>query len=362
MRGNTLAAALKPQPTGSPNSDLVANYTATCVYSKTSWLGRFWKWFYRIHDYFFEGKELNNLKKVLDYIGKQTILYQKFIQNQPVDGAALAKARVALYTFYQATQAERPFLPLIQVESFTKTPFPVKWINEGNEKEIRRWVQKLNKSKVPIRILHEAFSLFKNGAQMEQRLSLTYPELFIAQDPEHMAFRSALKEGDSIRCNQKILTLGNQIGKKTSGFDRQVYFEIKEEPDKLLYFGVNRALPGIRQVTIQKHAWGIEPASVIEIDSEGKCAILERLPQPIPVINNVQEAAPIINWLLWLKEEGFMPHDLQPKYYMFDKENVMRSTRPMGKVPYDVPALINFMKQATTAIVVINYLQARLLT
>ncbi len=380
MKNPTLAAESRLPPIGCLNSqsELVSNYTGTCLYPKKSWIGRLWTWFYRIHDYFFEKLEEKNLKKALLHADQlfQTrlqeatphlLLYRRFIKKKSVNPLELAKARVALYEFYQATEGKYPqtYLPMIKVESLTRMPFPVK----SNEMEL--FVKQLKISKVPVRLLHEAFSLIQDHARIEKILALQHPALFTETDPSHLAFRDALKEGDTILCNQRAIQLGKKLGKKKSP-DRQVYFEIQGEADKLVYLGVNRALPGIRKEATHHDAWGIQPASVLEVDSEGACALVERLTTPLTSLTwtsnsphitqrDLKQAQPLLNWLRWLKQEQFMPHDLDITFYMLDKDKVLRSTRPMAKIHYHLPALENFLKQLNNPFI-LDYLKSNLLS
>ena len=175
---------------------------------------------------------------------------------------------------------------MIKVESFTKIPLPAPILKKLNDqfnleseegRELNLWIETVKKAGVPIRCLHEALKLlFANPAKVEITLEARGLKLYDLKDPQHLAWRDALKEGDSVYCNGRAVILGKRLDEKTD-FDNHVYFEIKEG---LLLIGINRAVPGAMKETNLK-AWGIVPAAILEVDVEGKCAIVERLAIPV---------------------------------------------------------------------------------
>jgi hypothetical protein len=357
-------------------SNLIANYSRTRLYPTSSWLGRLWAWFYQIYGNSLQEK---NLLATVDYIFQvyrthldrmepHLQLYRTFTRNKIVDLTKLAEARRGLYAFYQATGGltTTPYISMIKIESLTKTPFPVRLIRKMGEEftltpeedhELALWFEQVIKLKIPLRWLHEAIcNIVEEEAYLETKLAMKFMHYFTSEDLDHIKWRDGLKEGDRIWCNQRTLTLGKKLGRPKEERDSHVYFEIKDEADKLVYIGINRTLPGIKKVIAEKEACGIKPAKIYEVDSEGKCAIVERLPTPLTSlkwtsVNEITDrdsaqARPLINWLVWSRRQDFLPHNLQPEFYMLNEQRVLRTTKGMRGVPFSFSDAEQFVSNA----------------
>lgn len=357
--------------------ELISNYFGDYLYPKSSWMGRLWTWFYKLHDsYFTPGLEQKNLQCAVNHVYQSferhlrrikpyETLYSDHIKGKKIVFSELATARRELFQFYQATpDCYHPlYLPMIEVESLTKTPFPAPLIKKftkftldtDEKREFNFWIKTVNRSHVPIKCLHAALGLVvENLPEAEIMLEAHGLKIGTLKDPQHLAWRDALKEGDNVRCNGKIVTLGKRLDEK-SDFDHRVYFEIEEG---LLLIGINHAVPGMVRETNLK-AWGVEPAAILEVDKEGKCAIVERLAAPVKTLkwssNSADitekdrvQALPLINWFRWLKDEEFVPDKFDPKFFMLDEKGTLRCTRAMQRKPYTgLESLEEFIRDMT---------------
>lgn len=115
--------------------------------------------------------------------------------------------------------------------------------------------------------------------RMEAALSNKKCKVFTHKDLAHLHWRSKLKPGSQVSCNGKILTLGEQLGKRPVAEDNNLFFRIKSQPNCVLRISINQALLGINYANSEQLAKSlpIPVVKVHEVDTEGRCAILEEL-------------------------------------------------------------------------------------
>lgn len=120
-----------------------------------------------------------------------------------------------------------------------------------------------------------------------------WANIFAKEDPIHMEWRrNNLAPGRTIQCNERAIKLGNQIGRK-EGKDNNVYFEIAGDPTKVVWVSLNRAILGIKwqnlgryceESTRKKYSQDVGVVKIEEIDTSGRCAIVERLAMPFTAV------------------------------------------------------------------------------
>lgn len=262
-----------------------------------------------------------------------------------------------------------------------------KSISTEQKKEVRTFVKKINScaEKVGIRLFHRAMRYFlayvsdrpkyeKHVTRMEN--DLTTEEyggcsLIIQPDSDHLEWREGLKPGDSITADlmqrgKVTLELGEQIGKKDDGTDKNVFFAVKGHPDKILWSSVNEAILSHkhwgRSVYKQKFSNNpndtLWPVDFLDIDKTGRFALMERLHTPLdktawrstsPDIvdwNDIQQCTNVIEMIKNFINLNYTPYPLAPKYLMLDPNKRVRSTKILytdSKNPFNHCALEDFV-------------------
>lgn len=267
---------------------------------------------------------------------------------------------------------------IINIEGHLHEPLPLtileklaagKIVTESEKKDLGVWIDKLNKLKsiFHVSLFHDAMVALVNYlstlqypeppslASLELGLSDRGLKLFTEEEDEHIKWRKELKPGDRLRYLGKEITLDEQIGKKYYDKDSNLVFGIKEDPEKVVYIGRNRAVLGIREKINKDYSGGLRSAEFIEIDPLGRFAIMEKLYDSLDHYQwkSKQGSAiprsdrdfinPIAELVAWLIQNDITPDSLSPKHLMFKEKKVLRYTKVCLLGEFDYTALEDFL-------------------
>lgn len=168
--------------------------------------------------------------------------------------------------------------------------------------------------------------------------------IFEKRDIKHILWRESLKKGSEISCNGKPIVLGEPIGKKKEGEeDNILIFEMERDPESVVIIGINRATLGLRQKkALAPNYWGIESMTVKELDSHGRCAVVERLRDPtggkswlssnsILSPEDVRRCQPLLLFITNCLKTNITPVHFFPRYVMVDKEGKMKYAKVLAE-------------------------------
>lgn len=203
---------------------------------------------------------------------------------------------------------------IIDLEGALGAPLPLAALSllsqEGVEipnsdlKKIASWIQLLDKHLVAsdLQLLHSALvsivtritgpeasqnEIIEGVARIEHMLYTPSPELacyssgcqlFSQKEPEHMMWRSTLASGQSITCNENLITLGKPLTDPAEpNCAQNLLFEVINDPDNVLLVGINPCAAHIQQQLSKNYQFAIPAVEFQEVDIQGKCARIERL-------------------------------------------------------------------------------------
>ncbi|NGX42445.1 MAG: hypothetical protein K940chlam7_00725 [Chlamydiae bacterium] len=253
---------------------------------------------------------------------------------------------------------------IIDLEGHLHEPLPLSimvklaTLNELEKEEKRtldNWVSKLKKLETKIKIgpFHDALRaiVYSSSDKELDAVNLANLEfilskellLFQHEDPEHVKWRSSLKKGGSVDCNGNKIILGEQLGRKLSGVDNDIFFSIQDDPENVVRIGKNRAILGLEKRFSEFYKSGARSAEFLEIDDEGRCAIVERLQDPVAQDEPEEIARPIAGAVKWMVQENGTPRNLSPTQFMFNKEKQLRSVKLRLLGNFDYIALEKFI-------------------
>jgi hypothetical protein len=328
---------------------LVANLTGTRIYDSRYGWGRLWCWFYKafdfITDYPWQNRKLkqailhthtlflktltnielhlNTYKEYLNKLGKGYIVTEDFCVEARDQITKWNNATNSFYKQLRKTNSKNNLVNLFQTSFDKKAPkikafcdiqkiidlegccgspvplFAIKRIlrniplNTIDQKEIGKWVAKINKYKVPIEIVHKAlkaianFYTSKNNTKTAIQDSLYSLEFFIEEkgcavfhlnDQKHLKWRQNLQKGNIIHMNHAMITLGNEIFPKLSGSNQTRAYLIQEMPNHIALIAHNRCALPLRNLHMrQTKNLGIQSAHFTEISLDGRVALMERM-------------------------------------------------------------------------------------
>lgn len=398
--------------TKTKKSELVPNIFGTRIYQSSRGWGRVWKWFFNLLKNHF-GKDLQQeklikamkttasiFKKRLPRIQEDAKTYRNYLENNSTeespDESKLHKARRGIITWNRATAPfldftnsggnekltqifktyssmtylqDQPSLQKLQrvidLEGYLHQPLPLKelgklakgkTLDKKEEKCIKNWVEKLNKktSVITIGILHRALEMLFDDPQELLQLEIglldRHLKLFKERDPDHIQWREGLKSGDILYCNGKEVQLGSQIGKKLYAEDNNVIYTIEGNCNEVVVIGINRAILRLKERIGKENGWGIRHANVLEIDREGKFALVERLQDPLVEqewkgtknfihSEDRDTALPIAKAIKWMIEQDMTPKNFSAKHLMFNRDGVFKNAKICIPGEFDFIAL-----------------------
>jgi len=393
---------------------LVANPWGSRVYNSTKGWGRLWRWFYSFIGIVYKGnlkqraltkamlktKQLfethltlvqENGKKYGEYLEalcknkKHDTSKLKSVRKGLVDWvegvrpfvklvyAGKNKQVETLFQEYYGSCPRRPFTcdqavlatlknyqRVVDLEGLFHTDLPItvlaklstgEKLKDEEEKHLKRWIKKFNKSKENrgIREIHKTLLAFVQFLKADKKAKLTRLELalvdreckvFLERDKKHIKWRDSLKPGDTVRCKGKTIVLGKELGeKKPSKKNKNVVFAIKGDPSKVVVVGINRAVLRLKRRLAKNHGILFHTAKYEKVDASGSLALIERLHDPIdgyawtsirgkPISYHDQGIAfTLAKAIKWLIEQERTPYYLSTKYLMYDRKRLLKSLK-----------------------------------
>ena len=390
--------------------ELVSNFQGTRIYCTSTVWGKLWTHFYSAARYFSnDNLKLTRLqnaiqhtdaiyKRELESVKKNAIVYEKYLflrlHSNAVDESLYHAARRSLRCWSEATkcfqkprflEAERnvcapylqpgapnpsffekkdrtlsPYQYLVKLEGKFEGPLPLNLFkkeaiqDKGNQNEFKKLMEWLSRFKKPSQIHKLLATIFKfiEGVDLvsfEIECLKKGHTIFTQSDPKHMCWRQTLQQGTVL----DGYTLGKQVGEKIGNLDEHIFFEIQEQPDKLLMVSINRSLLSMKKEWAKRAGWGLKAQEYEYIDPKGRYAIVERFDKKVSDTNwktkkslnklDAKICAPIANYVHWLLKNNLSVTHLSAKNMMFDKNQTLRCVKNQERGSIDFHSLENFL-------------------
>jgi hypothetical protein len=403
------------------HSELVSNLKSTRVYHTKNGWGRLWVWFYKLTKPLYkEDKQATCLRKCITQISvifeneksKVTGHIDKFEEylrlrtsSTKVDEKDFHTARRSIKDWGHTSQFLKTdsiqkkisickkylgkddpapeftsshktslssLLYLLKLEGKQQGPLPLDLVSklltkQSMQKEemtkLVSWISKFKKVRPIHKFLTEFSKHIINPDIIQFELTCLKNECYVFKkpDPKHLKWRESLKSGDclqgSIRNQLQNITIGDSFGKKESQPDEQIFFTIKEHPDKLLMISSNRALLALKMKWASEGGWALRSPIFDYIDPKGKFAIIEKFRTPLSSLawtstsilkeNEKNIALPIANYVKWLQDQNMSVTNLNPEYVMFDSTGKLRAAKNQERIKYDFVALEKFIQECS---------------
>lgn len=290
---------------------------------------------------------------------KKKELCQKYLQEGDRSPEFLSGSKLSLSTMHH----------LIKLEGKMQGPLPLGLVNKmatGQNmdkfelEKLLNWISQFNK----VRPLHKFLTEFSKYmvnpdiAALEITCLKNQCGVFKQSDPKHLLWRQKLEAG---KRSKKIpingvfqnITISGQFGKKETEPDEQIFFAIKEHPDKLLMVSSNRALLALKKAWTKDGSWGLKTPTFYYLDPQGKYAVVEKFPLAIthPEWKSTTKICerdkkfvePMANYVKWLNNQKISVTNLDLRYIMFDSYGTLRTVKIQEKLNYDYFALEKFV-------------------
>lgn len=246
-------------------------------------------------------------------------------------------------------------------------------LNTTDSNELDKWIWKINKAKPHPMDVHKAFiALAEQYQKKEERSSGKKPNpfmvefslqekglsIFQSEDPDHIQWRQQLQKGASIPLDNSSIILGDELHPTHLGSDKTRVFTIEGQPDRVALIAHNTTILPLRDLKMRlSYNFGLDPALVFDISSDGKVAVMERLipinsiawtshngqlsPADAPIVNAI---ADFIDKLVKKKQT---PQDFSTAFLMLNANHQLKTLRPATKGPFDFTALEDFVLECS---------------
>lgn len=292
------------------------------------------------------------------------------------------KALVSVYKQYKKTEHDEKEFPV-------NDPATV----QANTKDLERWFEKIksNSAEIGVKTIHEGLHSFLQhllgpevkpamisahlaylifalqGVPVAEKLR-DWTGIFTLQDPQHMQWRSSIGPKSTVRCNGNLIKLGQAVGRKAKGLDKNVLFEIDGDSTKLVWIGHNRAILGLKLQFLGRYSEECTKKSfyqnkkvgvfnLLAVDTLGRCAIIEKLETSLITIPwksklriDEKDKKEIVKIAVLLKESLDMPthpNCLDARYVMYGKDRKLKFSKIPVLVPYSFNRLVDFALQVS---------------
>lgn len=280
----------------------------------------------------------------------------------------------------------------VEVEGCLQLPVPIKQLVDLGKgmvlkkqplEEMRTWIQGLQREAEALPF-YKIFSLFKeveNLAVKSMVEGFSLARLLLAlekmgckrlgeEDLPHLSWRRKLKPGNRIRCNGQPFRLGKSLESDRVD-NRYLHFEIENSTKWILRVGFNRLHLEMDFLRIQNDQFCIRSVEWIQqiqedpsktpvsgIDGRGRCALLEKLENPLSGKKwsstawelNQEDAriALILANHLYAQVAGhFSLEGVSMEHLFFDTAGVLKSSRLIRKIDAEYSSWENFILQAS---------------
>lgn len=247
------------------------------------------------------------------------------------------------------------------------------------ERKMDKFVERLNElskdKEITIGFLHRILkSIYeivpeadKNFARLEVELIDKGCKLFAEEDPAHIRWRNSLKPGDTITVNDgnntEQIVLGNRIGTKSTEPDNNHFYEISNDPARVVWISIHPAMMQLKEYFREEYCTykrgNLGVVKFLAIDVNGRCAIMERLDHPINSVawtstKKITQADKIgcdifvdlIQTFIKKNETpsfGSRTEEYSPKYLMFTSNNELECSRIPKHGKFNFNALENIV-------------------
>lgn len=310
--------------------------------------------------------------------GKQTVEWvnKQCLDQKPFYSPEQVKEITALNRFYKIIALEGKLQRPIPVDLLFKIASSQE-LTSIERKNFKHFVSKINKKTdrpIPIhlfekvlRSLTEIFQSITNATSTNAhatKLANLYMAFFkgrcklISQEDEkHIEWRKSLKAMQELNCNGRTLILGEQIGiKQGLKADHNLIFTVKNDESIVISVGINRALHDLKKEFSDQFSWGLEPVHYIDVEKDGKFAIVERLAIDIAAFSWKSDrrilleeeemlVEPIRNLIEWFIEQEKMPTNFDAKDIMYSKEGYLKFIKAHPQGIFEYNTLIRFVRQ-----------------
>lgn len=429
LREMNHALLFPSQSSSTPSFPLVANYSSTRIYDSRYCWGRFWRWFYEILDYV-TGTSWQQAKLQQAIIQTHRLFHQEMAKAQAslkeymayleesgrgydVEEGPIFSARQAITSW---TMGVQPFLKIVQrsnkeqqilelagnhlpapsfacaetslfyacqkvidTEGMLAGPMPLflikkmirkKMLTPVDQKEIKKWVHKMNKSDLDVQTLHPALkmvhSLFiKNNPSSRSFLTLEELELFLEaqgysifqkKDPKHLEWRHQIKPGKQILFPEGTVILGSKLPSQPFGNDLCAY-SVEESPDLIALIAHNRSALALWDLKMaQQPDIGLTAARLKAISIDGRVALMERLRELSPfrgisLEGTISEKNSLLQILPELIkkyiQQNITPIPFSSASLMLDQEGNLKTILPVRIGPLDFNSLENLVAECS---------------
>lgn len=404
---------------------LTANFASTRIYDSRYCWGRLWRWFYNILDWITGNDwlqtKLNDallhthhlfqkeMTKAQHSLQRYIIYLEESGKGYTVEETPIFPIRhhitawnTATTSFLKATQQDHlnesirslanSQLPnpcftcpdsslfqanqnIINVEGTLAGPLPLaiikktvrkKPLNSIEQKELAKWIKKINKSDLNVNALHKALESlhtiyskstnlsrsFLNLGELELLLENKNCTAFQKEDPKHIEWRQRLEPGSQLIFKDKRLTLGNEL--HAWGNQHIRAYTIEEYPKQIALIAQNRVALKLHNFRIQQQVdIGMSAIQLTEISSNGKVALIERLKElnaykwPEQILPPPSEASQCLQSLLTLIQrciqQNMTPLNLPQIHLMINEHGHLKTMTPIEIGPFDFNALEDFI-------------------
>jgi hypothetical protein len=271
---------------------------------------------------------------------------------------------------------------IIDLEGMTGAPLPLailrkiikgKPLNALDQKDLDKWIHKINKKNLKVTTVYKALAALTRLYKKDEEDLLkpkTLPRLllfledkgctiFQKPDAKHLTWRQQLEEGTTLSLNDTEVILGRELYPQAFGSDQTRAYHIHGQPDRIALIAHNKIALMMRDFKMHKQThFGIAPALLLDISTDGKIATMEHL----KALNTIKwtstknqitsQDEPLISVLTGLVQ-SLIKHDITPSKFnadhlMFNEQFQLKSLKPSAKGPFDFNALEDFMMECAS--------------
>ena len=171
---------------------------------------------------------------------------------------------------------------------------------------------------------------------------------------KHLTWRQKLEKGCKFRLNHSEIILDEELFPKRSGSDQTRAYAIQGQTERVALIAQNcMALP-LRDLRMRKeNHLGITPALFLDISSDGRIAVVERL-NALNTIEwtstddhlspNDEATVDVLGKLIQgFIKQNFIPSNFSPTWLMYNQQLQLKFLKPSAKQPFDFNAMEDFV-------------------
>lgn len=242
-------------------------------------------------------------------------------------------------------------------------------LNTIDQKELDHWITKIDKEAFEPRAVHKALKAIsllytkKNNEKSDAQKALVNLELFLEDrgckvfqknDLKHLKWRQGLESGQKILFNDSEMTLGKELFSKLSDNDQTRVYALEGQIDRVALIAHNCiALKLCDQRMRRENNIGIQPALFIDISSDGRIALRERL-KPLNTFQwqsteeciQIEDEAvfnALTSLIQMLIKQDITPDNFSSASLMLNEKQQLKSIKPLAISPFDFNAIEDFI-------------------